>query len=55
MPEWEDMAAVATAVQNLHIMATALGLAGAIFATMFLSLSAIFCHNLPYAATCGTS
>lgn len=28
MPEWEDMAAVACAVQNLHFMATALGLAG---------------------------
>lgn len=28
MPEWEDMAAVACAVQNLHTMATALRLAG---------------------------
>jgi len=28
MPEWEDQAAVACAVQNLHLMATAMGVAG---------------------------
>lgn len=28
MPEWEDMAAVACAVQNLHLQATAMGIAG---------------------------
>lgn len=28
MPEWEDMSAVACAVQNLHMMATSMGLAG---------------------------
>uniref|UniRef100_A0A7S1LFL9 Nitroreductase domain-containing protein n=1 Tax=Alexandrium catenella TaxID=2925 RepID=A0A7S1LFL9_ALECA len=28
LPEWEELSAVACAVQNLHLMATALGLAG---------------------------
>ena len=28
LPEWEELAAVACAVQNLHLMATALGAAG---------------------------
>ena len=30
MPEWEDQAAVACAVQNLHLMATAVGVAGCV-------------------------
>lgn len=28
MPEWEELAATAAAVQNLHLMGTALGAAG---------------------------
>lgn len=28
MPEWEELAATATAVQNMHLMATALNLGG---------------------------
>ena len=51
MPEWEELAATAAAVQNMHLMATSLGAAGywtSWCAPASSHSSAAFPHSLPF-------